>query len=182
MAPALATDSCCPQITLARPAKPGAVRRISNGPARSAIACSRRSAASSAARCCARVAAESSLPWIMLEGAGWEEWMPSKPIFRFAPSPNGRLHLGHAFSALFTAHWATELDGSFLLRIEDIDIGRSRRAFTEAIFADLRWLGLSWPEPVWHQSQRLPHYEAAAARLRAMELLFPCFCSRSDVA
>lgn len=108
--------------------------------------------------------------------------MPSKPIFRFAPSPNGRLHLGHAYSALFTAHWADRLDGLFLLRIEDIDIGRSRPEFTAAIVEDLHWLGLDWPEPVWHQSQRLPHYEAAAARLRQMELLFPCFCSRSQVA
>jgi glutamyl-Q tRNA(Asp) synthetase len=108
--------------------------------------------------------------------------MPSKPIFRFAPSPNGRLHLGHAYSALFTAHWAAELGGTFLLRIEDIDPGRSRPEFTAAIFDDLRWLGLSWPEPVWHQSQRLRHYEAAAARLRRMDLLFPCFCSRSEIA
>ncbi|HEV7275595.1 MAG TPA: tRNA glutamyl-Q(34) synthetase GluQRS [Devosiaceae bacterium] len=108
--------------------------------------------------------------------------MPSKPIFRFAPSPNGRLHLGHAYSALFTAHWAHRLGGTFLLRIEDIDLGRSRPEFTDAIVEDLRWLGLSWPEPVWHQSQRLPQYQAAAARLRAMDLLFPCFCSRSEVA
>lgn len=108
--------------------------------------------------------------------------MPSKPIFRFAPSPNGRLHLGHAYSALFTAHWAAQLGGQFLLRIEDIDTGRSRPEFTEAILEDLRWLGLNWPEPVWQQSQRLPHYEAAAARLRAMDLLFPCFCSRSEIA
>jgi glutamyl-Q tRNA(Asp) synthetase len=108
--------------------------------------------------------------------------MSSKPIFRFAPSPNGRLHLGHAYSALFTAHWAERLAGTFLLRIEDIDPGRSRSEFTEAILEDLRWLGLDWPQPVWHQSRRLNHYEEAAGRLRDMDLLFPCFCSRSEVA
>ncbi len=108
--------------------------------------------------------------------------MPSEPIFRFAPSPNGRLHLGHAYSALFTRHWARALGGRFLLRIEDTDLSRSRPEFVEGIFEDLRWLGLDWEEPVWRQSERFPIYEAAARKLEAMGLLYPCFCTRTEVA
>ena len=104
------------------------------------------------------------------------------PVFRFAPSPNGYLHLGHAYSALFTAFWATAMGGRFLVRIEDIDPARSKPEFTAAIFEDLAWLGLSWEEPVWQQSDRMPEYEAAAGRLVAMDLLYPCFCSRSEIA
>lgn len=106
----------------------------------------------------------------------------SEPILRFAPSPNGELHLGHAYSALYTAHWAERLGGRFLVRIEDIDIGRSRAAFEDAIFEDLRWLGLDWPEPVMRQSERFDFYKQAADRLREMELLYPCFCSRAEIA
>ena len=102
--------------------------------------------------------------------------------FRFAPSPNGRLHLGHAFSALWTADWAGRLQGEFLLRIEDIDTTRCKPEFTEAIFDDLAWLGLDWPEPVWRQSDRFAHYGRAAARLSGLSLLYPCFCSRSEIA
>jgi len=108
--------------------------------------------------------------------------MPSEPILRFAPSPNGRLHLGHAYSALFTAHWAEQLGGKFLLRIEDTDITRCKPEFTEAIFEDLRWLGLDWPEPVWRQSERFDVYQGFAEQLRDMGLLYPCFCSRSEAA
>lgn len=112
-----------------------------------------------------------------------EETMAShNPIFRFAPSPNGYLHLGHAFSALFTDHWARALGGTFRLRIEDIDPVRSKPVFTEAIFEDLHWLGLAWPEPVLRQSARLPAYEAAADRLRQLGLVYPCFCSRAEIA
>lgn len=107
--------------------------------------------------------------------------MPS-PILRFAPSPNGYLHLGHAYSALFTDHWAHRLDGAFLLRLEDIDPGRCRPEFADAIFEDLHWLGLDWPTPVMVQSGRLPVYVAAADRLRQLGLLYPCFCSRSEIA
>jgi glutamyl-Q tRNA(Asp) synthetase len=107
---------------------------------------------------------------------------PSQPIFRFAPSPNGHLHLGHAYSALFTADWAAKTDGQFLLRIEDIDIARSKPEFVAAIFEDLKWLGLSWPEPVMHQSQRFDAYAAAINQLTQMGLLYPCFCSRADIA
>ena len=103
----------------------------------------------------------------------------SEPILRFAPSPNGRLHLGHAYSALFTASCAETLGGRFLLRIEDIDGARCKPEFTAAILADLRWLGLDWPEPAWRQSGRLPVYAGVAERLRDMGLLYPCFCWRA---
>jgi glutamyl-Q tRNA(Asp) synthetase len=105
-----------------------------------------------------------------------------QPVFRFAPSPNGYLHMGHAYSALYTAQWARAMAGGFLLRIEDIDRERSKPEFTEAIFEDLRWLGLQWEEPVWRQSERFPAYAAAAERLKQRDLLYPCFCSRSEIA
>jgi glutamyl-Q tRNA(Asp) synthetase len=108
--------------------------------------------------------------------------MASQPIFRFAPSPNGRLHLGHAYSALFTWDCAEKLGGSVLLRIEDIDPARSKPEFDRGIIEDLQWLGLSWPEPILRQSTRLPAYADAADRLRTMGLLYPCFCSRSEIA
>lgn len=108
--------------------------------------------------------------------------MPSEPILRFAPSPNGKLHLGHAYSALFTAHCAAQLGGRFLLRIEDTDIARCKPEFTAAIFEDLRWLGLDWPEPAWRQSERFGVYEGFAGRLRETGLLYPCFCSRTEIA
>ena len=108
--------------------------------------------------------------------------MPFQPVLRFAPSPNGLLHLGHAFSALYTWRAAAQLHGTALLRIEDIDIERCKPEFTEAIFDDLHWLGLEWPEPVWQQSARFAVYAEAADQLRAMDLLYPCFCSRSEIA
>jgi len=104
------------------------------------------------------------------------------PRCRFAPSPNGRLHLGHAYSALFTARSARLLGGTFLLRIEDIDRQRSKPEFVAALFEDLAWLGLDWAEPVLMQSTRFAAYEAAAERLSDMGLLYPCFCSRAEVA
>ena len=107
---------------------------------------------------------------------------PSSPVLRFAPSPNGRLHLGHAYSALVTWNAATLLGGTALLRIEDIDAERSKPEFTAAIFEDLHWLGLDWPEPVMRQSQRMEVYAQAGNRLREQGLLYPCFCSRSDIA
>jgi len=105
-----------------------------------------------------------------------------KPVLRFAPSPNGLLHLGHAYSALFTAVWAEALGGRFLLRIEDTDLTRSKPEFTEAIYEDLAWLGLSWEQPVLRQSTRFAVYAAAADRLKARDLLYPCFCSRTELA
>ena len=108
--------------------------------------------------------------------------MNSRPVLRFAPSPNGFLHLGHAYSALFTAFWAAQLEGRFLQRIEDTDITRSKPEFTEAIFEDLHWLGLGWEEPVWRQSDRFDIYAAQAERLHRLGLLYPCFCSRAEIA
>jgi len=105
-----------------------------------------------------------------------------RPVLRFAPSPNGLLHLGHSYSALFTSVWAEALGGRFLLRIEDTDITRSKPEFTAAIFEDLAWLGLAWDEPVLRQSDRFAVYAAAADRLKARDLLYPCFCSRTDLA
>ena len=106
----------------------------------------------------------------------------SKPILRFAPSPNGRLHLGHAYSALYTWQAAALLGGTALLRMEDTDPERCKPEFAQAIIEDLHWLGLAWPEPVMVQSQRFPIYAEAANRLRDADLLYPCFCSRSDIA
>jgi len=101
-------------------------------------------------------------------------------VTRFAPSPTGLLHLGHAHSALCAVRAAG--DGFFLLRHEDIDPGRCRPEFIAAIEEDLRWLGLSWPEPARRQSQHLADYAAALERLRGMGLLYPCFCTRGDIA
>jgi glutamyl-Q tRNA(Asp) synthetase len=103
-------------------------------------------------------------------------------ITRFAPSPTGLLHLGHAFSAMLAHDRAQAADGRFLLRIEDIDTARCRPEFEAAIYEDLGWLGLTWPRPVMRQSDRLPAYEAALARLAAMGLLYPCRCTRRDIA
>lgn len=104
------------------------------------------------------------------------------PILRFAPSPNGYLHLGHAYSALYADFWARQLGGIFLLRLEDTDIARSKPEFARAILDDLHWLGLNWPEPVMVQSQRFPVYAAAADRLAARGLLYPCDCTRQEIA
>ena len=103
-------------------------------------------------------------------------------VTRFAPSPTGRLHLGHAFSAIRAHDFARERDGRFLLRIEDIDGTRSRPEHVETILRDLEWLGLGWDGEVMCQSQRLPVYQAALARLKAAGLLYPCFCTRADIA
>ncbi|MEP7222527.1 MAG: tRNA glutamyl-Q(34) synthetase GluQRS [Novosphingobium sp.] len=101
---------------------------------------------------------------------------------RFAPSPNGALHLGHAYAAVVAHDLARARGGAFLLRIEDIDGARSRDEHVEECLADLRWLGLEWDGPVVFQSARLASYTAAADRLKAMGLLYPCTCTRADVA
>lgn len=101
---------------------------------------------------------------------------------RFAPSPSGRLHLGHAHSALFSARAAqTGQGGRFLLRIEDIDTARCRPEFEAAILEDLAWLGLEWETPVRRQSDHLGDYAEALERLKETGLLYPCFCTRRDI-
>ncbi|MCL4189269.1 MAG: tRNA glutamyl-Q(34) synthetase GluQRS [Rhodobacteraceae bacterium] len=102
-------------------------------------------------------------------------------VTRFAPSPTGPLHLGHAFSALTGWDRAQAARGSFRLRIEDIDTIRCRPEWEAALREDLAWLGLSWPEPAVRQSARLPAYAAALGRLEAMGLLYPCRCRRADI-
>ena len=103
-------------------------------------------------------------------------------VTRFAPSPTGRLHLGHAWSAMRAHDFARERSGRFLLRIEDIDSGRARETFVDGIAEDLRWLGLAWDgEPV-RQSARVSAYAAALDRLKAAGLVYPCFCSRAEIA
>jgi glutamyl-Q tRNA(Asp) synthetase len=102
-------------------------------------------------------------------------------VTRFAPSPTGYLHLGHAFSALTAWHAARDIGGRFLLRIEDIDIRRCKAEFTEAILVDLAWLGLDWDGEVRRQSQHFDDYGAALDRLTGMGLVYPCFCTRADI-
>ena len=106
---------------------------------------------------------------------------PQQTVTRFAPSPSGLLHLGHAYSALFAAAAAHKLEGSFILRIEDIDTGRCRPEFETAIMEDLAWLGLSWPEPVRRQADHMQDYAQALDRLAAMGLLYRCVLSRKEM-
>lgn len=102
-------------------------------------------------------------------------------VTRFAPSPTGRLHVGHGWSALLAMDMAHAAGGAFRLRIEDIDGTRSRPEHVAGIIEDLRWLGVAWDGDVVFQSQRLGAYEAALDRLRGMGLLYPCFCTRADI-
>jgi len=101
---------------------------------------------------------------------------------RFAPSPTGPLHLGHACSAMLAHDMAQAADGTFLLRIEDIDRSRARPEWETRIYDDLRWLGLSWAAPVMRQSDRQPAYDAALDRLWDLGLLYACRCTRADIA
>jgi glutamyl-Q tRNA(Asp) synthetase len=101
---------------------------------------------------------------------------------RFAPSPNGSLHLGHAYAAVVAHDLARERGGEFRLRIEDIDAARSRAELVPEIRADLSWLGLEWDGAVVVQSDRLASYAAAGERLKAMGLLYPCTCTRAEIA
>lgn len=103
-------------------------------------------------------------------------------VTRFAPSPTGYLHLGHVFSALIARRRARDAGGRFLLRIEDIDLGRCRPEFAAAIEDDLAWLGIDWDDPVRVQSQHLPQYRAVLDALAARGLLYPCFCTRAEIA
>ncbi|KQM31055.1 glutamyl-Q tRNA(Asp) ligase [Rhizobium sp. Leaf68] len=103
------------------------------------------------------------------------------PVFRFAPSPNGPLHLGHALSAFLNHDMAVAQGGFFLLRIEDIDLMRCTPAFEQGIYQDLRWLGLAWEEPVRRQSEHFFEYRAALDRLIEMGLVYPAFMSRGEI-
>jgi glutamyl-Q tRNA(Asp) synthetase len=108
--------------------------------------------------------------------------MPQNVVTRFAPSPTGRLHLGHAWSALCAHDLAREAGGAFLLRIEDIDTARCRAEFVDGIFEDLRWLGFDWDGEVMFQSQRTAHYQAALAALIDRGLAYRCWCTRTEIA
>ncbi|MFM7344436.1 MAG: tRNA glutamyl-Q(34) synthetase GluQRS [Tagaea sp.] len=103
-------------------------------------------------------------------------------VTRFAPSPTGHLHLGSAYSALFAHETARSTGGRFLLRIENIDAGRCRPEHERALIEDLAWLGLRWEEPVRRQSEHMPEYRACLAKLDALGVLYPCFCTRADIA
>ena len=105
----------------------------------------------------------------------------SGPITRFAPSPTGHLHLGHAYAACYAADIAYKKEGRFGVRIEDIDQGRCRKEFEDSIFEDLAWLGLTWETPIMRQSERLDAYADALSELREQTLLYPCFCTRKDI-
>jgi len=104
------------------------------------------------------------------------------PVFRFAPSPNGYLHLGHAYSALLNFDRARETGGRLLLRIEDIDATRCRPEYETAIYEDLAWLGIAWETPVRRQSEHLADYRAALEKLSALGLVYPAFESRAETA
>jgi glutamyl-Q tRNA(Asp) synthetase len=104
------------------------------------------------------------------------------PVFRFAPSPNGYLHFGHAYSALLNAERARAAGGRLLLRIEDIDASRCRPEYEAAIYEDLAWLGIEWEKPVRRQSEHLDAYRAALAKLEKLGLIYPSFESRAEIA
>jgi glutamyl-Q tRNA(Asp) synthetase len=107
---------------------------------------------------------------------------PSGLTTRFAPSPTGGLHLGHAYSARAAHDLARAAGGRFILRIEDIDTTRCRPEHESGILADLAWLGLTWDGPVWRQSERGPVYRAALDELVGQGVAYPCFCTRADIA
>ena len=110
------------------------------------------------------------------------EVLTPPPVFRFAPSPNGYLHLGHAYSALLNFDLARANGGKFLLRIEDIDAARCRPEYEAAIYQDLAWLGISWETPVRRQSEHFADYRAAIDKLSAQGLIYPGFESRAEIA
>lgn len=103
-------------------------------------------------------------------------------VTRFAPSPTGFLHIGHAYAALTAWQAARDNAGKFLLRIEDIDLARCRTEFKQAIFDDLSWLGIAWDTPVRRQSEHFEDYTMAIRRLELMDLVYPCFCTRQEIA
>src|ERR1700687_4710081 len=191
IAEALAVVSCCETTVATRPAKPSGRRRSGGRPARAINAAKRGSAAVNAASAMSR--SVSVRMWVSML-----DWMarrkdPHAPVsrsvavmyrrgLRFAPSPNGYLHLGHAYSALLNSDMARELGGRLRLRIEDIDTERCRPEYEQAIYEDLRWLGMHWQESVRRQSEHFSDYEMAIGRLEADGLLYPSFESRRELA
>lgn len=107
--------------------------------------------------------------------------IPDAVVTRFAPSPSGPLHLGHAYAAITAHDLARAAGGRFLMRIEDLDTGRCRADYEAALLDDLAWLGLMWDPPVWRQSERFAAYRAALARLDRLGVLYPCFCTRRAI-
>lgn len=105
-----------------------------------------------------------------------------RPIYRFAPTPNGRLHLGHAYSALMNAQGAERFGGRLLLRMEDLDRARCKPEYEQAAIADLAWLGLSFDPAIRRQSEHVSDYAAAYRALEALGLLYPCFCTKEEIA
>lgn len=108
--------------------------------------------------------------------------LAERPTFRFAPTPNGALHIGHAYSALLNQRLAEEAEGRFLLRIEDTDVARCKPEFETAMLEDLDWLGIVWPDPPRRQSEHLDDYAHALAALEARGLVYPCYCGRAEIA
>jgi glutamyl-Q tRNA(Asp) synthetase len=104
-----------------------------------------------------------------------------QPVFRFAPSPNGELHLGHAYSAVITSRLARQAGGRFLLRIEDIDRARAQAEYEHQIYDDLAWLGLEWERPVRRQSEHMTDYRAALERLMSLGVVYKSFATRGDI-
>ena len=107
--------------------------------------------------------------------------MSLEVVTRFAPSPTGYLHLGHAYAALYAQKLARKMEGRFILRIEDIDKARCKGEFEEAIYEDLNWLGLKWEEPVRRQSEHLADYADVLNKLSNLNLTYPCFCTRKEI-
>ena len=105
----------------------------------------------------------------------------SRPVFRFAPSPNGELHLGHALSAILNSEWAARTDGRFLLRIEDIDLERCTPQYEQGIYDDLTWLGIGWEKPARRQSEHFSEYKTVLDLLIREELVYPSFMSRGEI-
>jgi glutamyl-Q tRNA(Asp) synthetase len=120
--------------------------------------------------------------WLVIPIQNADDKRMATPVFRFAPSPNGYLHLGHALSALLNVEMARAAGGRLLLRIEDIDATRCRPEYEQAMFDDLAWLGIAWERPVRRQSEHLDDYRTALARLEARDLLYPSFESRTEIA
>src|SRR4051812_32944326 len=176
IARAEAVETCCAMITSIKVAKDAGRCRGGGGPM-SLIAwliCGSASARCSSA-CCSKAWSSLFLPGMILpSGAGI--------VTRFAPSPTGHLHLGHAYSALLGYRTARDSAGRFLLRIEDIDRARCRVEFEADIYEDLAWLGLAWEQPVRRQSDHFDDYRAALAKLESLGVVYPCFCSRKDIA